>query len=451
MKTVLITVAEPGVTAALLRGSFWQALRAGPPLRIVVVTQPDRVAAYASEFGGESVAVEGLHVRPGTAARAVSFVAENTLRTGTVTFNHWRQYAYAGGRLSLFVKRALWRFGGSSRRLQALVRFFSLHVPPDAAVRRLFERYRPDVVFSTIMINQGIDVPVLREARRRKISSIGMLRGWDNLTSHGFLEALPERLLLQNRYLENKAVALQHIPVGRIAVVGFPLNDWYHRRDLIVPRETFLRSLGIDPKKRLILYGAMGEYLFRHEEDIPAALSLAIEQGRLPRDCVILFRAHPRYASSEDNIRRLPHVVWDRSATYLGSRERSWEMGEAEIAKLMNSIAYSEMVVTAGSTMALDAIAFGKPAISVAFETTPCPYWFSARRFRDHYTHFEDLMATGGVRSANSPEELVAAIQTYLNNPAADAAGRERARELFLAPDDGQCGERIAAEIKSLL
>lgn len=449
MKTIFITIPEASSARNLLRGGFWPAFKKSGEFRIVLITTQAKKEQYTREFGGEHIEIESLAYEPPSfVERVLAFFSRNALGTGTTTFNQMRQYHDGGSMLALGAKRAVWLALGRSRLFQAMIRHIELARRPSARIAQLFNQYRPAGIFTTITIHPEIDVVLLREAKRRGIKTIGMLRGWDNLTTHGFLRVVPDRMVLQNQYLKDMAQKYHFLPEFMFEVGGFPQNDWYCRRDLIEPREEFLARIGIDPRKRVVLYGAMGDFLFPREGEIAEVFEEQVASGVLPSDLVMIFRAHPAFASPLERMKSMGHVVPDRDALYLAEGEvESWEMGEKEMRHLINSIVHSEMVITAGSTMALDAIALGKPAIAVAFEKTPISFWVSARRFRTHYTHFEALMVLGGVSAADTPEEFVKAVVRYLEHPEADEEGRERVRTQFLAPMEGDSGARIASAV----
>ena len=450
MKTIFITVPEASVTRNILRGSFWKHFNDGRNFRVVLIITPQKEEEYKKEFSGQDIILEPLpYIFPDFTEKIANFIAKNALRTGTAIFNQMRQYHDGGNFFAMIIKRALRFVCGDSFLLQKVFRRLELLRSPHPMVRELFERHRPDAVFSTVAIHTEMDIPILREATRRGISTIATVRGWDNFTSHGFLRIVPDKLLLQNQYLKDMGVKHHFLSPHMMEVVGFPQNDWYFRKDWIEPREEFLKKLGVDQKKRMILFGAMGDFLFPKEGEIAEVFEELVESGKLPQDFVMVFRAHPAFPSPLDEMKRMKHVVPDRNAIYLSSQIDSWEMGEKEVAHLINSIVHSEMVVTSGSTMALDAVALGKSAISAAFEKSMVNYWISGRRFRRYYTHYEAMMATGGVKTADSPEDLVAAIMAYLANPAEDSEGRKKLAEEFLAPCDGHSGERIAQKVRA--
>ena len=210
-------------------------------------------------------------------------------------------------------------------------------------------------------------------------------------------------------------------------------------------REDFFSSQGLDPNRRHILYGAIGDLLFSTEGGIAAVFSRLIADGDIADPAQVLFRAHPAFASPLAMIRSFPHVRVDEGGQVLsGSRKIRMDLGHT--AHLINSIAHADVVVTAGSTFAIDACVLDKPVVCVAFDPTdePVSYWRSAERFYNSSDHFEALVATGGVRVARSEQELAEHINAYLADPTLDMNGRQRIIRLFAEPHDGRSGTRLA-------
>lgn len=444
MKTVAIVVAETPIIRNLLRGDFMRVLRESGSCRVILVTNPDKKERFAKEFED----LEVVSVKPDSPKfleKVLIFISKNSLKTGTVTFVQKREpdVATLKGFLKLIIKRFLWNVFGRSSMVQKLARRLELSRAPSESIALFFDTYKPDLIFSTIGLNTSADIPLLIEAKRRKIKTVGMVRGWDNFTSHGFLRVIPDHFLLQDEYLREVGIKYQFLKPEGLTVVGFPQYDYYFDSTLKEPREEFFKRLGISSDKKLILFGAMGDFLFAKEGEIAEIFEELVEEEKIPNNLVMLFRAHPAFDSPLEKMKSLKHVISDRNAVYPAGNLNDWDMGRREVSHLINSIVHSEMVINAGSTIGLDAIALEKPAISIAFEKTKMPYWFSAARFRDAYTHYEDLMRLGGMAPADSKEELARVINRYLKDPKADSVGREEVKKKFFSPFDGKVGERI--------
>lgn len=446
MKTIFITVSESPVANNLLRGSFFSLLTKDN-LKIVLLVSPVKEVAYREEFGAENIFIEPFVSPPHPFAEKVTnFFARNILRTGMVKFVQMRQYYDKPNLPSLIFKILLRNLFGRSRLLQLLVRRAELKLSPDYSVKSLFDKYSPDMVFATVMDYTEMDVSILREAKRRKIKTVGMMRGWDTFVAHGFLRIIPDRVLLQNQYLKEAGKKYQFLPENITEIVGLPHFDWYFRKEWLIPREEFCKKIGVDPQKRIILFGAMEYYWYERDHEIAEAFDELVERGKIPSDLVMLFRPYPGFAGPVEKIKNSRHVIPDMEAFTLAQGDNV-EMKQKQLAHLLNSLVHSEMTATIASTIALDGVALGKPALAAAFEKEKVPYWRSIKRFFTHCTHFMEVFKTGGVKIVNSPEEFADAINLYLKNPEADSVGRKALMEKFIEPYDGKTGERIALSI----
>jgi hypothetical protein len=226
-------------------------------------------------------------------------------------------------------------------------------------------------------------------------------------------------------------------------IVGTPSFDWHFRKDLVKTREEFCKDVGIDPSKHFVLYGAMEYYWYRHDADIAIAFNTLVKEGHVPKDLLMLFRPYPGYEGPIRRIEGLSYVVPDMKSFTLVQGD-GVEMREKHVSHLINSIIHSEMVVSVASTIGLDGIALGKPAIAAAFEEDKVPYWESIDRFRTHDTHFMEVYSTGGMPQARSKEEFARLISHYLENSLKDEEKRRVLKEWFIDPYDGRSGERVA-------
>lgn len=443
-KTILMTVTEPSVATNFLRGAFLPLLMRSPEVRLVLVVPPEKEEAYQKEFGNERIKVRPFNPLPLRGLeKIIAYFARNSVRTGMVHFNQVRQYLADRNWFAFLLKRLIWFLFGRSRMFQWVIREIDRRIFPHPATAALFDEEKPDVVFAAIAPRPDIDIPILREGLRRIIPTISMTRGWDNFTAHGVFRVIPDLFLFQNNYLVETGRRLQFLDPQKLKVVGFPLYDWFSRRDLIEPRDVFLKKVGIDPNARVILFGAMEHFWFPRDNEIAEIFGRLVDEGKIPADCVMLFRPYPGGEGPFERAKKARHTVVDEIA-FTKFQADSLEVKQAQMAHLMNSMYHSEMVVSVASTILLDAIAMGKPAISVAVEHGSPDYWSSVYRFRDHCTHFEDLVATGGVWHADTPDEFARAVNTYLQNSEHNPEGRKRIKDLFLTPSDGKVGDRIA-------
>ena len=88
-------------------------------------------------------------------------------------------------------------------------------------------------------------------------------------------------------------------------VIGTPAFDWHFRKDLLKSREEFCKDIGIDPAKKIILFGAMEYYWYPRDADIARIFDDVVASGKISKDAVMLFRPHPGYEGPIERVKAL--------------------------------------------------------------------------------------------------------------------------------------------------
>lgn len=454
MRTVFITTGEDIIARNIIETDFWpELLRRMPEARFVMLVQPEREAYFRERFGSERVVVRGYKRAPARRLEnTVMSLARSGLDTHTNLWSKMRSY-YRGhsGLLATWFKRAETATLGNSRLFKRLLRRVILRLPPDAEAEKLFDEYRPDALLALSLANFEFDVPLARSARTRGVRLLGMVRSWDNLSSHGLLRVVPDVFFFQNEFLKTMAQGPQAIGSGvQMSIVGLPHYDaYFDPKPLLMPRTEFLERGGLAVDKKTVLYGAMGTFLFIHENEMVSVFDALVESAALGVPAQVLYRAHPKFKIPEDMERGARHVVLDRGGSYLKAQNKN----ESADHWYVNSLYHSDCVITTASTVALDALALGKPAICIAFDgtTNDVRYWESVARFYDQYTHYEALVETGVLRIARSKEELARHIREVLGGAGLDPAAGKRAKDMLIEPFDGKAGVRLAGAVADAL
>lgn len=449
-KKIAITVSEGSIARNILRSFVLDRLLDAPELRVVLVVPEEKYEAYRAEFGSDRVSVKSYkRIQPSFYARAMMYLARNGLKTETILTD---QKSYSRPGLKYFLKRALILALGPSRVFHSFIRWLvSFRAPSDEALQ-FFRMEKPNLLFATD-VQDEIDVDVMLAARKSGARVVGMVRSWDNLTSSaGLVQIIPDRLILWNPFLYEKAVRVQHFPEKIITMVGIPHFDWYAKEEIFTDRDAFVKQMGLDPAKRVILFAGIGDFHAPHETEVCGMVAEAIEKGEIPKDVQIIFRPHPNFIVAREKVLTFPHTVFDEGVAYYTAKDKgSWEMDKAKIAHLVNSLRHADLAITTASTMTIDAVAFGKPVICIGFDGEHAePYWKSVKRYYYDFSHYIALTKTKGFQLAENRSELIAAINEYLKNPEKDAEGRKVIFERFIWRLGGSA-ERLAAVLRDQL
>jgi hypothetical protein len=432
----------------LLRGGVYRTLRESGH-RIVILTPAHAQPDFIAEFAAENVVIEPM-VRhtPGRLERAMDtwrtkFFPEMSdsirmLATPRVRRSARKKAAFAAVGA---VKAAM-----GARRFTRFLLWLIGTLFPDRHHRRLFERYRPDVVVVTEVFSLAADSWVLKRAQRLGVPTVWLVRSWDNLTSKGILP-ICDRMVVWSEDMKRDAVRLHAYRPENVYIAGTPQFDHLVDEQAIPSREAFYRRIGADPEKALILY-AMAPLT---RADAEFELKVVERLWQLTRDdalgvpCQVLARAYPlRAYKVHDRLAQLPGLLIDipghESPVFTDRDIRVDDMRH-----LAATLRYSSVVVNVASTIVLEAAVVGTPSVCTAFdldETRARDYYFSHVRYFDH-DHYQKLRATGGVRLARSMNELIDVIRMYLKDRTVDLEGRHRILDTLSSRVDGHAGERV--------
>jgi CDP-Glycerol:Poly(glycerophosphate) glycerophosphotransferase len=323
-------------------------------------------------------------------------------------------------------------------------------LPAAPGARAMVERLRPDVLFTPTLVHDGREVELVKAAQALGVPTVGFAASWDTLTSKGAFYVPPDHLLVWGQ--ENREQAMSHhgFAADRVEVTGTPQFDVYGAGQAGEDRTAFLARRGIAADRRVLLFAGTTVTYWEDEPRLLRALSAAIEQGEL-KDCAIWYRPHPRRPLREvADVTALPHVVLDDQAARQKAEGLSSYSARPEdllhYRGLMNAV---DGVVTAFSTMILEAALLGKPSLVIGFGVDVA----NAGRLIQHaeYEHSVELLATPGVTLCRGRDELLREIQRLLAGEYAVHAGALRARAAAIAHNlDGGARDRIAAALERI-
>jgi hypothetical protein len=302
------------------------------------------------------------------------------------------------------------------------------------------------------MVQDGL---LLHAGKSRGIPVVAAVMSWDNLTSKGLINPQPDCLLVWSDHMRQEAITLQGMPPGRIVETGAPLYDIFANPGRFGSRFENLCHLGLDPERRLIVYGTNHAAFFPDEIEVVKHVAQWVEKETLGVPCQLWIRLHPQAVAG-------PYKVLTDQYLNLAServkvefppvRESNllWDLPRSDIEHLVRLLRDADVVINTASTLAIDAAIFDRPVVCVAYDPAgDLPYEKSVRRYYD-YTHMANVVRAESIQLATSPAELRQKIIDYLQRPDLDRAGRRRIVEQQFGRIDGGSGARLVDQIVAM-
>lgn len=254
-------------------------------------------------------------------------------------------------------------------------------------------------------------------------------------------------LLIWGPSMADDAYNLQGLSSKQVKMIGAirydRINEKIHK-----DRETFLRSLKLDPQKRTILFaGSRIEY---HYFEFLEVFKDLYRQGN---DYQVIIRIYPskglmnsvyippllQYASS------IPGVAVSLADPHYSSGDRDQEVLQIEEDELWHSIKYSDVVVNLFSTINLEACLFDKPVIQMWYFGGPGKLMLRKPIYIPYptYFHIRKLLSYNGTQTATSRQELITLIKEAVIFPERFREGRLKTVEQECGTLDGNVSQRL--------
>ena len=422
-------------------------------LRIVVLTPNYKDPSLFSAYAQERLILEPLLSSPPSVTRRIlqelmravifndTVKARFTYRIASDTDPSPWLYA---PRMYLF---PLFRFFPFAR---PLLRFLALMFDPQREHDHLFERYQPDLVFSTTP-HDDADASVLKGARRFEVRTICMPKSWDNLSKILF-SVKTDQMMVWGRYSKRIACRLQGYADTEVITTGAPQFDYYANPGYLIPRDDYCSSHSLDPNKPYILYGSSGADMCDEASFVELLKEYVYRSGR--GNMQVLIRPHVGYKRDADQFARFENdkrFSLDRTERQDPRLRDNWDTSTYHLSNLFNSLKHAAVCINVASTLTIDSTLCGTPVINLRFD--PDAKVDKKRRsvlrlFETGY--IKDALSMGATWVVGSKKELFFALDEILHKPSSKNDERIRLIEEFAFKNDGRSAERVADAIISV-
>lgn len=451
MKTIFITLFEGVEAKNILRTEIVPTILKDPNVRIVfLMKSEERIERYKKEFPDKrllyEVAPYSRVPTPGLDA-FFGWLKFALLRTDTTDLSRKMIYeikknpfTYYGG---FFLNRIIAR-----RFFITLARFFDFLLVRNTIYTALFEKYKPELVLCAHLFEEP-EIHVLREAKRRGIKTIGLVNSWDKATTRCIIRLLPDRLIVFTNCIKREVVAYHGMCPENIFVGGIPQYDRYITGPFS-ERQEFLKRVGIDPAKKIILYAPMGRAFSDSDWEMIDRMHELNSAGAFGHDVDILVRFQPNDYIESEELKKRPHIKYDYPGLrftgndpFSPTRGVDWDMNDRDLQHLTDTLRFISVLVSYATSLVVDAALCGKPTVFINFELTKSPLMLKSPTHYYQKTHIQKVIRTGGVRLAMSEEDLIEMTRRYLIDSSFDHAARERLVREQCEYTDGMSGRRI--------
>lgn len=448
MKNIFVPITSGRGVRNFLRTDIWDYLRKND-LRPIVLIAASLYNELKEELSGDFILETYNQPSPmerkllvwrylDTYSAATNFSV--TSETNLVKRKRFRRQHYFKYLITRAVNFIVYHFDFFGRWIEKL----DWRLLPKQWCADLFNKYQPVLVLSTDMITNHDEIYILEYAQRKRIPVIASILSWDNLSGYGKLPVAVNRIIVWNEIMAGHLRQWHGVKKENIFVAGAPQYDVYFRTtSASLTRDQFFQIIGADPQRKLLTYTTAPASICDTEDEILKNLSNSLDQLITPTQ--LLVRPHPKDTSDRyREILQNKNVIFMKPGHSVRGFLDQWSPTEQDVLKLSATLKYSDILINVASTITIEAAIFDKPVINIGFDGRERPYEESVTRYYNDYTHYLNIIKTGGVKLAQSFDELLIFINQYLIDPALDRGGRKKIVQEQVGGIDGRASERVA-------
>jgi hypothetical protein len=316
-----------------------------------------------------------------------------------------------------------------------------------APVREQLTRMAPTMIWSTFCV-APLEYPYYLAARDLGIPIVTSILSFDNLTSRSVIPPYDHYFVWHEGMRDQLLRLYPDTPRDHVTVTGTPQFDFHRDPAYHRARNETLAALGLPAGARYVLYAASFVALAPDEPELVRRLAELMHRVPALRDLWLVVRIHPletreRWRPVTDVF---PNVVVQTAWETPPDRD-GWTLSTpGDQARLVSALAHAEMCVNVASTMTLDAALLDRPVIGIDFSTEPdAPRGIMYEEYA--VEHYRPLVERGGLRVAQSWNELASLMESAVADPGRDRAQRATMVASECGRADGRAADRLTAAL----
>lgn len=239
------------------------------------------------------------------------------------------------------------------------------------------------------------------------------------------------------------------VPPGRISTVGTIFLDFYFDRSIYEDRTSFLRSIGGDPNRPLVVWACAPRSQTPHQPQMIEQFLEMCRHDTLAGDPQLLVRPHPVGGGAHFAAFRArhPEVLFTETNADDPLSGVNWNPSSADQRMLINSVRHADVMLNFSSSITLEAFAADRPVVNIAYDFVAGSDYEMLTQDAYKSETYKPVVETGATRIASSCSELITHTNAYLRDPSEHRAERARLLRLICCEVDGRAARRAAAAV----
>ena len=353
------------------------------------------------------------------------------------------------------IQSVIWLFNSEQGlvRVKKMIHFLETSTPFFKQCLEVLKKEQPAFVFCTNQRPSLAIAPILA-AKKLGIKTGTFIFSWDNLPK-ATMVIETDYYFVWSEHMKNELLFYYpHLQAHQIKITGTPQFEPHFNQSLYQNKQAFFKQHQLDESKQYICFSGDDVTTSPNDhyylEDVAKAIkklnAKGYNLGLIYRKCPVDFtnRYVPIFEKYKEII-TLIHPLWEN----YGNSWNAVMPSQHDIALLVNTVKFSEVVINVGSSMVFDFVAHNKPCAFLNYNTTKTENaeWNIETIYK--FIHFESMPSNDAVLWINRENQIEDVIISALQQPNLQATQQWFQKICGKTPT--QASEHIWNEINALV
>lgn len=265
--------------------------------------------------------------------------------------------------------------------------------------------------------------PLIYAAEKLQLKTTAFIFSWDNLASKGRMAGNFDYYLVWSDLMKSELLHFYNkIKEENVHVVGTPQFEPYVLERYQSTKEEFANKFNIDNSKKTIFFSCGDVSTSPNDPTYIETIAKGIVENKFSEKVNFLVRTSPaeepaRFKTLAD---KYPFIIWNYPDWFQArsNHQENWSQripSVNDVKNLRALLEFTDISINMLSTMSLDNMLFQKPVINTVFGNGTNGLKNDQRFF--NYAHIKKVIDGNAVWIAKNENELIEAINGYLQNP----------------------------------
>ena len=325
---------------------------------------------------------------------------------------------------------------------ERLARFIEGLIPVAKSATKLMQDMTPGLVVVATDIYRGQEVELVKAAKAAGIQTLGVVASWDTLTSKGSYLVPPDHLAVWGDASAGHAIERHGYTIGRVHVVGaLRMDTW---------KVSKVPGLASGKLPVVMVVGTSVAYIHNEHEVVTRLAKLGQKHG-----FSVWYRPHPRRLTRLEGDLGTLTAKWNAQGVF-------FDRGacvEEPVGFLPTVLSHVRVVVTAFSTLVIEAALHGTPSLLIGFGPSSGgaegEHVAEVGTLIQHaeFEHMAEVTRWPGVTVCKTMNELESQVMSHASSPrhSLHHANVLRWHAMDVVQADGQTTARMVQLVNDLV